>query len=130
MPRTRLHCDSSPQERIVIEKADQEEEAAATVAATAAANRPADPAVEHKQQETTETSTSVGTPAAATAVVTMKKCDLDVDVHDAPKAAVVTSTADQPLERPTNPSLAKQEVGLVDALNTPSPASPVSKQVS
>ncbi|XP_071566491.1 uncharacterized protein Smash isoform X3 [Temnothorax nylanderi] len=108
-------------ERIVIEKADQEEETAA------AANRPAAPAVEHKQQETTETSTSVGMPAAA--VVTMKKCDVDVDVHDAPNATVATPTADHPLERPTNLSLAKQEVGLVDALNIPSPASPISKQI-
>lgn len=128
----RLHRDSSPQERIVIEKADQEEEAAAAAAAAAAtaaaANRPADPAVEHKQQETTETSTSVGMPAAA--VVTMKKCEVDVDVHDAPNAAVATSAAEQPLERPTNPSLAKQEVGSVDAPSIPRPASPVSKQVS
>ncbi|XP_071641454.1 uncharacterized protein Smash isoform X3 [Temnothorax longispinosus] len=108
-------------ERIVIEKADQEEET------TAAANRPAAPAVEHKQQETTETSTSVGMPAVA--VVTMKKCDVDVDVHDAPNATVATPTADHPLERPTNLSLAKQEVGSVDALNIPSPASPISKQI-
>ncbi|XP_077261355.1 smallish isoform X3 [Temnothorax americanus] len=108
-------------ERIVIEKADQEEETAA------AANRPAAPAVEHKRQETTETSTSVGMPAVA--VVTIKKCDVDVDVHDAPNATVATPTADHPLERPTNLNLAKQEVGLVDALNIPSPASPISKQI-
>ncbi|XP_077261353.1 smallish isoform X1 [Temnothorax americanus] len=109
------------EERIVIEKADQEEETAA------AANRPAAPAVEHKRQETTETSTSVGMPAVA--VVTIKKCDVDVDVHDAPNATVATPTADHPLERPTNLNLAKQEVGLVDALNIPSPASPISKQI-
>jgi len=114
---------SSPQERVVIEKADQEEEATAT-----AANRPAAPAVEHKQQETTETSTSIGLSSAA--IATMKKCDVDIDVHDAPNAAVATPpTADHPLERPTNLSLAKQEVNLVDALNIPSPASPISKQV-
>lgn len=121
MSCSRLHRDSSPQERIVIEKADQEEEAAA-------ANRPADPAVEHKQQETTETSTSVGMPAAA--VVAMKKCDVDVDVHDAPNAAVATPATDHSLERPTNPSLAKQEVSSADAPSVPSLASPISKQVS
>lgn len=113
--RSRLHCDSSLQERIVIEKADQEKEAAAT-----AANRPVVPAVEHKQQETTETSTNV----------VKKKCDIDIDMHDAPNAMVATPTADHPLERPTNLSLAKQEVNLVDALNTPNSTSPISKQVS
>lgn len=101
-------------ERIVIEKADQEEEAATT-----AANRPAVvPAVEHKQQETTETSTNV----------VKKKCDVDIDMHDAPNAMVATPTVDHPLERPTNLNLAKQEVSLVDALNTPNPTSPISKQ--
>ncbi|XP_018401575.1 PREDICTED: myb-like protein X isoform X2 [Cyphomyrmex costatus] len=100
-------------ERIVIEKADQEEEAAAT-----AANRPVVPAVEQKQQETTETSTNI----------VKKKCDVDIDMHDAPNAMVATPTADHPLERPTNLSLAKQEVSLVDALNTPNPTSPISKQ--
>ncbi|XP_011707869.1 PREDICTED: uncharacterized protein LOC105462738 isoform X2 [Wasmannia auropunctata] len=118
-------------ERIVIEKADQEEEAAAaatTAAAAAVANRPAAPAVEHKQQETAEMLTSVGMPAAA-AIVTMKKCDADIDVHDAPNATVVTPTADHPLERPTNLSLTKQEVGLADAPNIPSPPSPNSKQI-
>lgn len=119
MPRSLLHRDSSPQERIVIEKADREEEA------TGVANRPAAPAVEHKQQETTETSASVGMPAAT--IVTMKKSEVDID---APNATVATPTADHPLERPTNLSLAKQEVNLVDALNIPSPASPISKQVS
>ncbi|XP_011869609.1 PREDICTED: LIM domain only protein 7 isoform X2 [Vollenhovia emeryi] len=108
-------------ERIVIEKADQEEEA---VAAAAAANRPAAPAVEDKQQETAETSTSAGMPAAVAVVVT--KRDADVDVHDAPCAAVATPIADRPPERPTNLSLAKQEVGSID---TPSPASPISKQI-
>ncbi|XP_025993442.2 uncharacterized protein LOC105194984 isoform X4 [Solenopsis invicta] len=106
-------------ERIVIEKADLEEEA------TAVANRPAAPAVENKQQETTETSASVGMPAA----VTMKKCDVDVDVHDAPNTMVATPTVGQPLERPTNLSLAKQEVNLADTLNIPSPTSPISKQI-
>ncbi|XP_018377542.1 PREDICTED: calponin homology domain-containing protein DDB_G0272472 isoform X4 [Trachymyrmex cornetzi] len=100
-------------ERIVIEKADQEEEVATT-----AANRPVVPAVEHKQQETTETSTNV----------VKKKCDVDIDMHDAPNAMVATPTADHPLERPTNLSLAKQEVSLVDALNTPNLTSPISKQ--
>ncbi|XP_011158477.2 serine-rich adhesin for platelets isoform X2 [Solenopsis invicta] len=107
------------EERIVIEKADLEEEA------TAVANRPAAPAVENKQQETTETSASVGMPAA----VTMKKCDVDVDVHDAPNTMVATPTVGQPLERPTNLSLAKQEVNLADTLNIPSPTSPISKQI-
>ncbi|KYN28424.1 LIM domain only protein 7 [Trachymyrmex cornetzi] len=111
--RSRLHYDSSLQERIVIEKADQEEEVATT-----AANRPVVPAVEHKQQETTETSTNV----------VKKKCDVDIDMHDAPNAMVATPTADHPLERPTNLSLAKQEVSLVDALNTPNLTSPISKQ--
>ncbi|XP_018377540.1 PREDICTED: uncharacterized protein LOC108770443 isoform X2 [Trachymyrmex cornetzi] len=101
------------EERIVIEKADQEEEVATT-----AANRPVVPAVEHKQQETTETSTNV----------VKKKCDVDIDMHDAPNAMVATPTADHPLERPTNLSLAKQEVSLVDALNTPNLTSPISKQ--
>ncbi|XP_018338683.1 PREDICTED: stress response protein NST1 isoform X4 [Trachymyrmex septentrionalis] len=100
-------------ERIVIEKADQEEEAATT-----AANRPVVPAVEHKHQETTETSANV----------VKKKCDVDIDMHDAPNAMVATPTVDHPLERPTNLSLAKQEVSLVDALNTPNPTSPISKQ--
>lgn len=117
MLRTLLHCDSSSQERIAVEKADQEEEAAAV------ANRPVVPAVEHKQQET-----SVGMPA--TAIVTMKNCDIDIDVHDAPNATITTPTTDHPLERPTDLSLAKQEVSLVDALNIPSPTSPISKQVS
>lgn len=117
MLRTLLHCNSSSQERIAIEKADQQEEAAAV------ANRPVAPAVEHKQQETTET--SVGMPAT----VTMKNCDIDIDVHDAPNATIATPMTDHP-ERPTNLSLAKQEVSLVDASNTPSPASPISKQVS
>ena len=112
---SRLHYDSSLQERIVIEKADQEEEAATT-----AANRPVVPAVEHKHQETTETSANV----------VKKKCDVDIDMHDAPNAMVATPTVDHPLERPTNLSLAKQEVSLVDALNTPNPTSPISKQVS
>ncbi|XP_012057715.1 PREDICTED: uncharacterized protein CG43427 [Atta cephalotes] len=101
-------------ERIVIEKADQEEEVATT-----AANRPAVvPAVEHKQQETAETSTNV----------VKKKCDIDIDMHDAPNAMVAMPTADHPLERPTNLSLAKLEVSLVDALNTPNSTSPISKQ--
>jgi len=118
MLRTLLHCDSSSQERIAIEKADQQEEAVAV------ANRPVAPAVEHKQQETTET--SVGMPA----IVTMKNCiDVDVDVHDAPNATIATPTTDHP-ERPTNLSLAKQEISLVDASNISSPASPISKQVS
>lgn len=68
-------------------------------------------------------------PAAA-AIVTMKNCDVDIDVHDAPNATVATPAADHSLERPMNLSLAKQEVGLADALNIPSPASPISKQVS
>ncbi|KAL6254454.1 hypothetical protein P5V15_014502 [Pogonomyrmex californicus] len=109
------------EERIVIEKADQKEET------VAAANHPAAPAVEHKQQETSETSTGVGMPAAT--VITMKKCDVDIDMHDAPDATVATPTADRPLERPANLSLAKQEVSLVDALSIPSPASPISKQI-
>ncbi|XP_018047704.1 PREDICTED: uncharacterized protein LOC108686761 isoform X3 [Atta colombica] len=101
-------------ERIVIEKADQEEEVATT-----AANRPAVvPAVEHKQQETAETSTNV----------VKKKCDIDIDMHDAPNAMVAMPTANHPLERPTNLSLAKLEVSLVDALNTPNSTSPISKQ--
>ncbi|XP_018338680.1 PREDICTED: uncharacterized protein LOC108746415 isoform X2 [Trachymyrmex septentrionalis] len=104
---------SVAEERIVIEKADQEEEAATT-----AANRPVVPAVEHKHQETTETSANV----------VKKKCDVDIDMHDAPNAMVATPTVDHPLERPTNLSLAKQEVSLVDALNTPNPTSPISKQ--
>ncbi|KAL0123984.1 hypothetical protein PUN28_006061 [Cardiocondyla obscurior] len=106
-------------ERIAVEKADQEVEAAAT----ACAEDPAAPAVESKQQEATETSTSVEMPAAA------KKSDVEVDVHDVPNATVDAPTAKHPLERPTNLSLAKQEVGLADALNIPSPASPISKQI-
>ncbi|XP_012541813.2 serine-rich adhesin for platelets [Monomorium pharaonis] len=115
------------EERIVIEKADREEETATTVA-----NRPAAPAVEHKQQETTETSASIGMPAvaaAATTTVTTNKCDVDTDVHDASNATVATPTADHPLERPTNLSLAKQEANLTDAVNNPSPTSPISKQI-
>ncbi|KAL0123979.1 hypothetical protein PUN28_006061 [Cardiocondyla obscurior] len=107
------------EERIAVEKADQEVEAAAT----ACAEDPAAPAVESKQQEATETSTSVEMPAAA------KKSDVEVDVHDVPNATVDAPTAKHPLERPTNLSLAKQEVGLADALNIPSPASPISKQI-
>lgn len=103
----------SPQERIVIEKADQEEAAAAI--------RPAASAVveheQHEQREKTETSMSVGLPA------TTRKCVADAD--DAP--AVVAPTASPPTDRPTSLSLAKQEANLTDASSVPS--SPISKQV-
>lgn len=106
---------SSPQERIVIEKADQEE---------AAAIRPAAPAVEHEQheqREKTETPMSVGLP------ITTRKCAADIDVHDVPAVAAATAS---PPDRPASLSLAKQEAGLLDALSTPSPVpSPISKQV-
>lgn len=92
-------------------------------------NRPTAPAVDHKQQEATETSTSVGMPAAA--IVIMNKYDADIDVHDSPDATAAAPAADHPLERPTNLSLPKQEASsLTDALNIPSPTSPISKQVS
>ncbi|XP_067205700.1 inner centromere protein isoform X2 [Linepithema humile] len=112
-------------ERIVIEKADQEE------AAAVAAIRPAASAVEHEQHETTETTTSAGMPAITTTTTittTTRKCVLDTDVHETP-TTVVTSTVNHSLERPANLSLAKQEANLVDALNVPSPVSPISKQI-
>lgn len=112
--------DSSPQERIVIEKAeDREEAAAATAAATAI--HPTASAVEHEQREKTEAPTSVGMPAAT------RKCDVDADVHDA--SQLVAPTADSP-NRPVNSSSAKQEIKPADALNVASPvSSPISKQV-
>ncbi|XP_032664814.1 platelet binding protein GspB isoform X3 [Odontomachus brunneus] len=109
-----LHYDSSPQERIVVEKADQEE---------ATAIRPAASTVEHEQHEQhekTETPMSVGLPA------TTRKCVADLDVHDA--SAVVAPTASPP-DRPTSLSLAKQEVGPLDTSSVLSPASPISKQI-
>lgn len=107
----RVHCVSSSQERIVIEKTDQDE---------AAANRLVASAVESEQHETTET--NVEMPITTN---TTKKCIIDNDVHDTlSTATTVTSIAD----RPANPGLVKQEVGLVDALRIP--ASPTSKQVS
>ncbi|EZA55977.1 uncharacterized protein LOC105278682 isoform X2 [Ooceraea biroi] len=109
-------------ERIVIEKADQEEVTAAVATAAAC---PAASAVEHEQRETTETSTS-GMPATIT--TTTRKCIVDNNVHDAP-TAVVTPTANHPPERPANLSLAKQEVNLLDTLNISSPATPISKQI-
>lgn len=123
MYNSRLHCDSSPQERIVIEKTDQEE-------AAAAANRPVASVVEHEQHETTETSTSVEMPATTNTIVTTKKYVVDCDVHNRSATTVVTSTADHPLERPANLGLVKQEVNLIDVSSIPSPASPISKQVS
>nr|XP_012215127.1 PREDICTED: uncharacterized protein LOC105667735 isoform X2 [Linepithema humile] len=116
---------SIAEERIVIEKADQEE------AAAVAAIRPAASAVEHEQHETTETTTSAGMPAITTTTTittTTRKCVLDTDVHETP-TTVVTSTVNHSLERPANLSLAKQEANLVDALNVPSPVSPISKQI-
>lgn len=117
----------SPQERIVIEKADQEE------AAAVAAIRPAASAVEHEQHETTETTTSAGMPAITTTTTittTTRKCVLDTDAREVP-TAIVPSTVNHPSERPVNLSLAKQEVNLVDESNIPaSPTSPISKQVS
>lgn len=107
----RIHCVSSPQERIVIEKTDQEEATASRLVALA---------VEHEQHETTET--NVEMPVTAN---TTKKCIVDSDVHDTlSTATTVTSTAD----RPANLGLVKQEAGLIDALHIP--ASPISKQVS
>lgn len=116
----------SSQERIVIEKADQEE------AAAVAAIRPAASAVEYEQHETTETMTSAGMPAITTTTTITaitRKCVLDTDVYEAP-TTVVTSTVNHSLERPANLSLAKQEINLVDALSIPNPASPISKQVN
>ncbi|XP_032664819.1 uncharacterized protein LOC116841233 isoform X8 [Odontomachus brunneus] len=101
-------------ERIVVEKADQEE---------ATAIRPAASTVEHEQHEQhekTETPMSVGLPA------TTRKCVADLDVHDA--SAVVAPTASPP-DRPTSLSLAKQEVGPLDTSSVLSPASPISKQI-
>lgn len=118
-----VHCDSSPQKRIVIEKTDQEE---------AAANRLVASVVEHEQHETTEMSTSVEMSATTinTNTVTTKKCTVNSDVHDPSIASIVKSTVDRPLERSANLSLTKQEIGLVDTLRIPNPASPISKQVS
>ncbi|XP_014488518.1 PREDICTED: uncharacterized protein LOC106751841 [Dinoponera quadriceps] len=105
----------SPEERVVIEKADEEEAAAATIL------RPAAPAVEHEQherREKTETPMNVGLPA------TTRKCVADIAVHDAP--AVVAPTAGLPPDRPANLSLTKQEVSPTLSV----PASPISgKQI-
>lgn len=110
-----------PQERIVIEKADQEEEetvavavTAAAVTAAAAATRPTISAVEHELREKTEVSTCAGMPAATR-------------TDDATVAVVVP--ASDPPTRPANLNLAKQEVNLADAPNVASPTSPTSKQV-
>ncbi|CAL1673250.1 unnamed protein product [Lasius platythorax] len=113
---------SVTEERIVIEKTDQEE-------AAAAANRPLASVVEHEQHETTETLTSVEMPATTNTIVTTKKCVVDTDVHNTSATTIVTSTADHPLERPSNLGLVKQEVNLIDVSNIPSPASPISKQI-
>lgn len=102
---------SVTEERIVIEKTDQEE---------AAANRLVASAVLHEQHETTETSsTSVEMPITTT--VPTKK-GVDSDIRD---MSSVISTAD----RPANQALVKQEVGLVDGLRISSPASPISKPI-
>jgi len=117
---SRLYHDSSLQERIVIEKADQEEVAAAATATAAAC--PAASAVEYEQHEATEMSTSIGMPAT----IATRKCVLDTDVHN---ATVVTPMANHLPERSANLSLVKQETNPLDALSIPSPAIPISKQV-
>ncbi|KAL6438870.1 hypothetical protein ACFW04_003740 [Cataglyphis niger] len=114
---------SVTEERIVIEKTDQEE---------ATANRLVASVVEHEQHETMETSISVEMSATtiSTNTVTMKKCLVDSDVHDTSSiATIVKSTVDHPLERSANLDLTKQEVGLVDTLCISNPASPISKQI-
>ncbi|XP_050447128.1 uncharacterized protein LOC126849364 isoform X5 [Cataglyphis hispanica] len=114
---------SVTEERIVIEKTDQEE---------ATANRLVASVVEHEQHETTETSISVEMSATtiSTNTVTTKKCLVDSDVHDTSSiATIVKSTVDHPLERSANLDLTKQEVGLVDTLCISNPASPISKQI-
>lgn len=116
---SRLHYVSSPQERIVLEKTDQEE--VATVA-----NPPVALPVEHEQHETMETSTNVEMPVTGTTVTT-KKC-VDTEMHDTSATTIVTST-DHPSERSANLGLVKQEVNLIDSLSIPSPASPISKQI-
>ncbi|XP_070169217.1 uncharacterized protein Smash isoform X5 [Polyergus mexicanus] len=114
--------DSVIEERIVIEKTDQEE---------AAANRLMTSIVEHEQHETTEMSTSVEMSATiiSTNTVTTKKSTVNSDVHDPSIASIVKSTVDRPLERSANLNLTKQEIGLVDTLHNPNPASPISKQI-
>ncbi|XP_020293925.1 uncharacterized protein LOC109859782 isoform X1 [Pseudomyrmex gracilis] len=110
----------SYEERIVIEKAEEETE---VVAAT---NHPVASAVDHEPQEITqETPTSIGMPA----MTTMRTCVTDSDVHDAPVNTIVTSTPNYSLEQSANLNTTNQELNLIDTLNSSSPASPISKQI-
>lgn len=113
---------ASPQEPIVIEKADEEE-----AAAVAAICQPSSP-VEHEEHEEKEAQMN-GKIEAFEPPSPRKQIEESIDAHDAPESNETTKNVPVP-ERPTALTFAKPEIPMMDTMSFLSPVSPMSKQVT
>ncbi|XP_076244521.1 smallish isoform X2 [Calliopsis andreniformis] len=112
---------SATEEPIVIEKAG-EEEAAAAVAAICQPS----PSVEHEEHE--EKEAQMNGKIETFEPPPRKQIEESIDAHDAPETNETTKNVPVP-ERPTTLTFGKPEIPMVDTMSLLSPVSPMSKQI-